>query len=66
MYGYSSPKRPDLDACRVIVNEAEIRRCLAAFPRLTREQVVAALLEGRPDRRRVEALLAQLSDGSPT
>ena len=63
MYGYSYPKQPDLDTCRVLVNEDEIRRCMAAFPTLTREQVIAALLAGRPDRHRVEEILSGLARG---
>lgn len=61
-YGYSFPKKPELGSYRFVASESEIRRYLAQFPRLAREQILAEMIAARPDRLRLEERLQRLSD----
>ena len=63
MYGYSTPRKPDFSQARVMVCESELCAFLQAFPELSREDVLAAMLKCGPMRRTVEQELQRLAAG---
>ena len=57
-YGYFPHTRPELDRIRFVVSSSEVDRYQALYPRLERNEIIDCMLEARPSRARLEALLA--------
>lgn len=57
MSDYSSPRKPDFDAFRLIVNEIEVIRYMRRFPFLSRACVLEALIAAQRSRALAEQLL---------
>ena len=64
MYGYCTPKRPELHDVRIMVRESEIQAFQQRYPALLREQIIAVMMTAGPERKPVEAALARLA-GAP-
>lgn len=63
MYGYNSPRRPELGSLHVMIRESELVRYLARYPSLSREEVLAAIAAAGQYRPRVEQELERLAAG---
>ena len=60
-YGYPLHVTPDTSTFRLIISGDEVRRYMAAFPQLSQQQVIDAMIETRPSRARLEERLRSLA-----
>jgi hypothetical protein len=63
MYGYEPRKRPELGALRVTICESQIAKYLAAYPSLSREEVLVVMITAGPMREAVEKELDRVANG---
>jgi hypothetical protein len=61
MYGYASPRKPELGTIRVRISQSEIDAYRRRFPRLTRVRILDAMIAKGPWRESVEAELKRMA-----
>ena len=61
MYGYCTPRKPELSKLRVMPCEGEVSAYLRSYPVLTRDEVLSAMARVGPLRSRVESELARMA-----
>jgi hypothetical protein len=59
MYGYTSPKKPELGTLRVMICESEIRGYMKTYPDLDRAEILATMITAGPLRAEVDSALAR-------